>query len=228
LSVALCFYVVIEHTWLSSPEHTPPFILPPAPTQEFLKLAGLGEAPVAARISMLWLQSLDRDKLNQSGSSLDSPSHPYSRLIDWLNVIMRADPAGQAPMLAATHIYTLQENPAGQRQLLKFVESEFVLAPVRHWRWMADATIIAQHLLGDLPLALHFAEQLRLHANQDEVPTWARQMSVFLLEKMGQREAASIILGGLIESNVVKDPHEKRFLLEKLDALKTSAAPAQN
>jgi hypothetical protein len=45
-------------------------------------------------------------------------------------------------------------------------------------------------------------------------------MRIFLLEDMGEREAAAVLLGGLLDSGEVKDTNEIRFLMQRLDALK--------
>jgi hypothetical protein len=37
-------------------------------------------------------------------------------------------------------------------------------------------------------------------------------MELFVLEDLGEEEAAKVLLGGLIESGAVSDPNEIRFL----------------
>ncbi len=48
------------------------------------------------------------------------------------------------------------------------------------------------------------------------MPGWARQMEIFLREDLGEYESAKILLGGLLASGSVTDPHEVRFLTERL------------
>ena len=94
--------------------------------------------------------------------------------------------------------------------------------PLRH------AAIVARHRLDDLQLALRYARALAEQANDPGVPSWARQMHIFLLEDLEEYEAAEILLGGLLASDSISDPHEKRFLLERLRALESaenSSAP---
>ena len=52
-----------------------------------------------------------------------------------------------------------------------------------------------------------------------DVPLWARQMEVFILEDMNELEAARIVLGGLLESGQIRDADELRFLRRKLEEL---------
>ena len=52
-----------------------------------------------------------------------------------------------------------------------------------------------------------------------DVPLWARQMEIFILEDMNEVEAARIMLGGLLESGTVTDPREAAFLARRLKEL---------
>ena len=47
-------------------------------------------------------------------------------------------------------------------------------------------------------------------------------MEVFILEDMGELEAARIMLGGLLESGQITDPGELRFLRHRLEELSRS------
>ncbi|HCN90147.1 MAG TPA: hypothetical protein DIT28_13380, partial [Oxalobacteraceae bacterium] len=57
------------------------------------------------------------------------------------------------------------------------------------------------------------------HATGSQVPDWAKQMEIFLLEDMNELERAKILLGGLLHSGQITDPHEIRFLEERLKQL---------
>jgi hypothetical protein len=46
-------------------------------------------------------------------------------------------------------------------------------------------------------------------------------MHIFLLEDLGEYEAARILLGGLLASGTVTDQHERVLLLERLERLKS-------
>jgi hypothetical protein len=49
-------------------------------------------------------------------------------------------------------------------------------------------------------------------------------MEIFILEDMNELEAAKIMLGGLLASGHLRDPGERRFLKERLDALERRLA----
>ena len=104
--------------------------------------------------------------------------------------------------------------------MLDFVYQEFFRDPDRRWPWLAHAAIVAKHRLKDLPLARRYAAAIRLHATGKQVPAWAKQMEIFILEDMNEREAAQALIGGLLESGQVTDPREIRFLTARLEALR--------
>ena len=87
----------------------------------------------------------------------------------------------------------------------------------------------AKHRLHDMRLALDYAEAITVHARL--ASGWARQMRIFILEDLGEREAATVLLGGLLDSGEVTEPKEIHFLtesLEKLRAAGKSSAPSEN
>jgi hypothetical protein len=181
--------------------------LPPAPSAQALRLASLGEAPAGARLAMLYLQGFDIRALD------------YGRLVAWLRAALALDPRSQYPLFAAARVYAEHPDPARSRRMLEFVHEQYLLDPDRRWPWLAHAALIAKHRLKDLPLARQYAADIDRHTRAADVPLWARQMEIFILEDMNELEAAKIMLGGLLASGKVQDPAEARFLKERLDAL---------
>lgn len=193
--------------------------LPPAPGREFLELASLGEREALARALMLWLQAFD----NQPGISIPFRDLDYDRVIEWLDRILALAPRAHYPLLAASRVYAEVPVEAKQRQMLDFVYRRFLDDPARRWQWLAHAVYIAKHRLRDLPLALRYAKAIATHATAATVPSWARQMQIFILEDMGEIEAAKVLLGSLIESGAVTDPNELRFLKDRLGRMSVEA-----
>lgn len=191
--------------------------LPPPPSATALRLAAFGEAEAAARLSMLYLQAFDMRALD------------YARLRSWLGALLELDPRSQYPLFAASRIYAEHPDAARSRVMLEFVHQQFVLDPDRRWPWLAHCALLAKHRLKDLPLARRYAAAIQRYARNADVPLWARQMEVFILEDMNELEAARIMLGGMLESGSVRDPDEARFLKERLDELEARlAAPKRD
>ena len=180
-----------------------------------LRLAGLDDPVALSKILMLWLQAFD----NQPGISIPFSRLDYNLLIRWLDRIVELDERSHYPLLAASRLYSLVPDAGKKRLMLEFVRQKFLQDPGRRWQWLAHCIYVAKYQLKDLDLALDYARTLRLQTKSPAVPYWARHMEVYVLEDMGNIEAAKILIGGLLESNQVKDPAEIRFLQERLNTL---------
>ena len=83
--------------------------------------------------------------------------------------------------------------------------------------------------MDDTRLALSYAEAITREARL--ASNWARQMRIFILEDLGELEAATVLLGGLLASGEVTEPKEIHFLTERLKELKAagkSSSPPGN
>jgi hypothetical protein len=189
--------------------------LPPAPSAQALRLASFGEAEAAARLTMLYLQSFDL----AGGNVAPYRNLDYERLVDWLAAILALDPRSQYPLFATARVYADTPDPARMRIALDFVYRQFLADPDRRWPWLAHAALLAKHRLKDLPLARRYAQALDRLARAPDMPLWARQMEIFILEDMNELEAAKIMIGGLLASGTITDPAELRFLKERLEQL---------
>lgn len=185
------------------------------PSLETFRAISLGDPIPLARAIMLHLQAFDV----QPGIGLSFRSLDYDKLELWLERALQLDPQGQYPLLSAIRLYGAVRMPEKQRQMADFAYKQFFLDPDRRWRWLAYAALDAKHQLHDLPLARTYAQAIRKHATGPEVPNWAKQMEIFLLEDMGETESAKVLLGALLESGQITDPAEQRFLAEELDKL---------
>lgn len=195
--------------------------LPPAPSEASLQVLALGEPRVLARVLLAGLFSYD----TQPGVSLGYREFDYGRVTAWLARMLTLDPSGQGPLLAAARLYAEVGDPARQRQMLAFIRDEYPKDPARRWPWMAHAVFIARHRLQDLPLALDLASELARHAPPD-APAFTRQMHWFVLEAMGETEAVKVLLGALLESELLTDPAEQAFLSWRLREMEQADEPS--
>jgi hypothetical protein len=156
---------------------------------------------------MLYLQAFDLRTLD------------YARLTAWLRALLELDPRGPYPLFTAARVYAEIPDAARSRIMLEFVYEQFLLDPNRRWPWLAHAALLAKHRLHDLPLARRYAAAIDRHTTAPDVPLWARQMEIFILEDMDEVEAARIMLGGLLASGKITDPAEAAFLKQRLEEL---------
>jgi len=146
-----------------------------------------------------------------------------SRLLGWLRAALETDPLSQYPLFLAARVYAETADTERARIALEFVYQEFLRDPNRRWRWLAHAALLAKHRLKDMPLARRYAQALERNTTAREIPAWARQMEIFILEDMNELEAAKIMIASLLQSGLVHDPAELRFLIERLEALEAKS-----
>ncbi|HCC53611.1 MAG TPA: hypothetical protein DEQ20_01595 [Desulfobulbaceae bacterium] len=193
--------------------------LPPAPSLFVLKVISLGDPIALAKALMLYLQAFD----NQPGISIPFHKLDYTRVEGWLGRILELDPPGQYPLLAAGRIYGEVTVETRQRQMHNFVYQRFFDDPNRRWPWLAHVAVTTKHQLHDLPLARKYAQAIRLNATGTEVPHWAKQMEIFILEDLDELESAKVLIGGLLEGGQISDTHEIRFLERRLQEMEAKA-----
>jgi hypothetical protein len=183
-----------------------------------MRLASFGEPIALSKIAMLYVQAFD----NQAGVNLSFQQLDYAQVEAWLDRSLALDPRSQYPLFAASQLYSEINNDAKQRRMLDFIYRQFLLDPNHRWKALAHAATLARHRLNDVALAQKYAQAIRLYATAAEVPSWAKQMEIFLLEDMNELERAKILLGGLLQSGQISDPHEFKFLEQRLTTLETA------
>lgn len=223
--MALILALALQVLWI---RHLPPprgnaQDLPPPPTLNSVRLADFGEPIALAQATNLYLQAFD----DQPGISIPFKDLDYSRLIAWLTLSLDLDPKSQYPLLLAARVYSQVPDPNRQRQMLDFVYRAFFQDPNRRWPWLADAALTAKHQLHDSPLALKYAQAIAAKATGSNVPHWAQQMPIFILADMGELQSAKVLLGALLATGTITDPHELHFLMGQYQALEKKLANAR-
>lgn len=215
--VLLATALISQSVWHLSSRGGPPAAadLPPAPNGSALRLAAAGEPAAFARAAMLWLQAFDSSGAN----AVPYQRLDYVRLYDWLGAIQSLDPRSLYPLFSAARIYAENADPAKQRLMLGFIHASFLADPNARWPALAHAALLAKHRLNDLALARRYAADLQRLTSDPEIPLWAKQMEIFILEDMDELEAAKVMLGGLLASGQISDPGERQFLESRLKEL---------
>ncbi|HEX7028778.1 MAG TPA: hypothetical protein VF268_16165 [Gammaproteobacteria bacterium] len=200
---------------LTAPGVAPLKDVPPPVSAEDIRLLALGEAGLAAKLLEFWLLTFE----SQSGRIIKYESLDYDHLSGWLETIQQLDPLSNYPSLMASGVFIEVNDDRRARKMIDFVHRAFLMAPQHRWRWQARAVILAKYRLDDLELARRLARDLRIQAADHDIPGWARDMEVLILQEMGEFETARMLVGNLLNSGAVTDPDELRFLTTKLKEL---------
>ncbi len=194
--------------------------LPPPPRPPILRALALGETAALARLTMVYLQAFDFSGANNIAyRQLD-----YTHVIGWLQAVLFTDPRSEYALFSAARVYAENPDPAKSRAALRFVHEAFLEDPDRRWPWLAHASLLAKHRVKDLPLARRYAADIDRYAKSTDVPDWARQMEVFILEDMNELEAAKVLLGGLLAAGRIQDPAERTYLELRLQEMERRLA----
>ena len=153
---------------------------------------------------------------NQAGKHIRYSQLDYERLVNWLDHIYQLNTQSEYTMLLASRVYSQTRDRDRLRIILEYIDRTFMQNPQLHWRRLAEASVIAKHQLGDLPLALRMADKLSGQPASVEMPRWARDIQFILLGDMNEFETAITIIVALLQTEAVNDPDEARFLKEKL------------
>lgn len=217
VKVSLVLALILQLLWhsLQDPVVAKAEDLAPPLSARTYVMSSLGEPIAISKFLNLWLQAFD----NQPGASISFHQLNYPRLTQWLDTILELDPEGHYPMLVAARVYGSVQDHEKQRIMMDYIFYKFNEEPNKYWRWLAHVIITAKHELKDFDLALKYANALAEKATGENVPYWAKDMKIIVLEDMGQVEAAKILVGALIDSKEITDPYELNFLTNKIAVL---------
>lgn len=189
---------------------------PPVMSASWLTILAGGDRALVASVGMLWLQAIDQPP----GRSVGFAKLDYAHLVDWLTRLLDFRPTAAYPLLAGIRVYGEVADPERQRQMIAFTREAFREAPARRWRWQAHAVFVASHRLRDPALAFALADELAASVRSlPNIPPWARQLDIFVRAGLGEREAAAVLLGALLDSGQVTDAGELAFLRGRLTEL---------
>lgn len=188
--------------------------LPPVPRHAaLLTLLAAGDASLAQRVGLIWLQSFD----TQPGIQLALRQLDSDRLAGWLDRLQALDPQSDYAVSLAAFLYLHWGDARRQELLVPWVETRFLEAPERRWRFLAYPAVLLRRIEGKAETARRWARLVREHAPQ--APSWARQLEAFIAEGLGDRQAAAALIALFLRDGIYRDEAEKKFLEERLEEL---------
>lgn len=178
-------------------------------------LLSLGEPQLFARLLSLWLQTYDA----QAGVLIHYDQLDYAKLIAWLDLISTLDPHSNYVFLSASRVFSEVKDHQRLIMLIEFIHKKYLASPQRLWRWQAEVVLIAKHRLKDLALARKLADDLSYISDHEDVPYWVKDIRHLILAEMGEFQSAALLISSMLETGVISDANEIRFLSQKLKTL---------
>ena len=180
-----------------------------------VRLLDLGEPAIAAKLLGFWLLSFD----THAGEIVQYDTLDYDRLVAWLSLVQDLDLSSDDASMVASGVFIEAKDAVKARRMVEFVNAQFLKAPAVNWRWLSYATLQAKYRLHDLPLAREMARNLLIASTVADIPAWARDLEILILQDLGEFEAAIALTTTLIEQGAIKDADELRFLTSKIKEL---------
>ncbi len=183
----------------------------PAASDYYQNLA-LGSDKLWSYLLLLKVQLHD----NQKGRHINYRQLDYQLLSQWLLTLYELNPGSDYPAFLASRVYSQVNDPAKIRLMIDLIDELFERNPQQHWRRMTEACLLAKHQLKDLQLALTLANKIAALPETYDLPFWARDMRLVLLDELNQLESAQLLISSLLQSGKIKDRDEVRFLQHRL------------
>lgn len=170
-------------------------VLPPPPTLEGAFASALGDGEFFFRNGVLKILNVGVT----GGELVPMKELDYGDLSGWFLLLDRLDSRSIIVPYLASYWYGFTPNRPDARYVIDYLLERAAIDPLHGWEWRVVAMYLAQHRLQDLALALEIAEESAA-LEDPEAPYWVAHMPAFLMEGLGEREAALILLVSILET----------------------------
>jgi hypothetical protein len=178
----------------------------------FYKALTKGSEDLWSYLLMFRVQLHDSQRgIHESYKNLD-----YKILGQWLLTLSQLNNRSDYPAFLAARVYSRVDDPQKIRMMIDIIDQLFEQKPALHWRRMTEACLLAKHQLKDLELALKLASKVAMLPDSIEIPFWARDMRLILLDELNELESAQILISSMLQSGVITDDDEMHFLQSRL------------
>lgn len=181
-------------------------IVPEAPDARTADALALGDHQFYFRYNGFLLQNFG----DGFGRTTPLKDYDYARLAAWFRLMDAMDSTSNFVPFLATYYYSQSQHTPDVRYVVDYLYEHSLRDPGRNWWWLAQAVYLARHKLEDKDLALEIAKVLS-DASGD-IPFWARQLPAYILESMGEKQAAYGIMKGVLDHYEEIPPEELRYM----------------
>lgn len=207
----LCFLIFLLNCafWTQSrPMQAEWANVPPPPGEAGASLMTLGDPQLAYRMTGLMLQNFG----DTGGRTTPLQDYNYEHLGLWFYRADQLDPISNHVPLLAAYYFGATQDPSMLGPVIDYLAHVGRRGADQKWRWLGQAIHLARFRMEDTDLALELAHELA-GLDEPDMPGWARQMPVFILNAQGDRESAyDFMVGVLREEAENMHPNEVNFM----------------
>ncbi len=184
--------------------------VPPTPGYHQVILSSLGDKQLAYRSISMMLQNLG----SIGGDVRPLGEYNYDELTQWFFLSAALDERSDFVPYLAAYYYGAGQDTEKLRYMMPYLYDVGTLPYPNKWMWLAQGAFLARHRVGDLDLALEFANTLANLENPG-LPVWTRQMPAFIRYAQGEKEAAYDIMKQIMVSGADTLPPQEIFVMKE-------------
>jgi hypothetical protein len=182
--------------------------VPPVTSQSALERMSLSDPQFSYRVMAVFLQNFG----STGGRDQHFSLYDYGRLADWMRLGVALDQRSNLMPALAAYYYGAVNHHDNFRAIVDFLAEVGHQPGPQKWRWLAHAVYLARYQMQDLNYALQLAEKLA-GLPRDDLPFWARQMPVFVMNAQGDKQAAYTLMMSVLGTEAQNlNPTEVRFI----------------
>jgi hypothetical protein len=181
-------------------------IVPPVPGKEAVNALSFGDEQFYFRSLALEIQNAG----DSFGRFTALKNYNYKKLTAWFEILDGLDHQSNFIPSIAGYYYSQTQNVPDVRYIINYLDKHASRDLKNKWWWMSQAVYLANHRLGDKPLALKLA--YKLSKTPGKVPMWVREMPAFIHEQLGEKEEALRIIEGLMKDQDKLTKEELNFM----------------
>ena len=193
--------------WTKTSEILPKLeVIDSPPSLAEAKIEALGDTQLAFRTLAFNLQNSG----DSFGRFTSLKNYDFKLVAAWLHLLDQLDHRSNFAPSIASYYYSNTQRKADNKYITEYLSAHYDHDPARKWWWMTQAVSIANFKMGDKELALKYSKKLA--DAEVEMPFWAKNMGVFILEKMGEKEQAYRLIKEIMENTDKYSEEDLNFM----------------
>lgn len=197
LAVLLLFVAAQSAFWYHSREVMPEMtIVADVPGERTVRALSFGDEQAFFRLLALNIQNSG----DTFGRFTALYKYDFNKLYHWFHLLDSLDNQSNYLPSMATYYFSQTQNKDDVRYIVDYLDEYTAGRAKEKWWWVAQASYLASHKLGDLNRAQELADRLR---GVKGIPMWAQQLPAFVREQRGEFGDALAII-----QEILRDPSQ--------------------